>query len=150
MKKCIYCSTTHEETTKSCANCKNRKKIWYQTHKEEQAQRKKKRYYENPGLPRTRSKEWYAANTGRAKASKRKKAYGLEPSEHERMLSEQNGVCAICERECRTGRDLAVDHNHKTYKVRGLLCNDCNLGLGKFEENVVLLRSAANYLEKYA
>ncbi len=67
------------------------------------------------------------------------------------MLFEQGGGCAICHGpQIATGRAFDIDHNHITKQVRGLLCNLCNTAIGKFEENPVLLRRAADYLEYYA
>jgi len=64
----------------------------------------------------------------------------------------QNGKCAICKKpETRkTGnkiRELSIDHCHKTGKVRGLLCDSCNNGLGRFKDSVKLLESALKYLK---
>lgn len=66
------------------------------------------------------------------------------------MLGEQGGVCAICgQKETSTYRGkvrkLAVDHCHKTGRVRGLLCMNCNQGLGKFQHSHELLIKAATY-----
>ena len=65
------------------------------------------------------------------------------------MFDKQGGVCEICKQMCPTGKRLAVDHCHKTNNVRGLLCSECNTGLGKFRDNTELLLKAINYLEKY-
>ena len=73
--------------------------------------------------------------------------YGISEADYERMFKEQNEVCAICKRHQRFQR-LAVDHDHKTGKVRGLLCVNCNRGLGRFFDSPIRLRSAADYLEK--
>lgn len=77
--------------------------------------------------------------------------YGITEDDYERMMLEQDGKCAICNRTEPTGRwkRLAVDHCHKTGKVRGLLCDKCNRGMGLLEDSAQLLRNAANYLEKY-
>jgi len=61
------------------------------------------------------------------------------------MVEKQEGVCSICKSECDKGR-LAIDHDHKTGKVRGLLCRNCNLGLGNFLDNTSLLEAAVLYL----
>ena len=74
--------------------------------------------------------------------------YGISIEEYEKILEEQNGVCAICESKCTVKNCLAVDHCHKTKKVRGLLCQACNTTLGKMKESPELLRKAAIYLEK--
>lgn len=78
--------------------------------------------------------------------------YGISLAEYEKMLDLQNGACAICgKRETvrvRNGtiRHMAVDHDHKTGKIRGLLCSRCNpmLGLAKDDSNTLL--SAVRYL----
>ena len=58
--------------------------------------------------------------------------------------------CEICGKtEEEEGRRMALDHDHLTGKVRGALCFDCNSTLGKFNDNIMLLRKAADYLEKY-
>lgn len=75
--------------------------------------------------------------------------FNLKPERYEEMLLEQNGKCAICFKECPTGRNLAIDHNHKTNEVRGLLCQSCNLGIGKFYDDKALLDRAIQYLNRY-
>ncbi len=74
--------------------------------------------------------------------------YGIDEKEYERLLVLQHRVCAVCGRAGKTRR-LAVDHNHKTKKVRGLLCPKCNWGIGWFREDTRVLRAAADYLDKY-
>ena len=67
------------------------------------------------------------------------------------MLEKQNGVCAICNKEEKSkNKNLFVDHDHQTGKVRSLLCNNCNSGLGQFNDNLNLLESAVLYLKKYS
>lgn len=63
------------------------------------------------------------------------------------MLAEQHGVCAICASPP-SGRALAVDHNHATGKIRGLLCGNCNRGIGNLQDSIGLLYAAINYLDK--
>ena len=75
------------------------------------------------------------------------KAYGLTKADYEAMLASQNYCCAICTIEAWTQRTaLHVDHCHSTGRVRGLLCNECNTGLGKFRDSPSLLRKAAEYV----
>lgn len=68
--------------------------------------------------------------------------YGLSSEVYQEMLSEQGGRCAICRRKVR----LHVDHDHQSGVVRGLLCFQCNVGLGGFRDNPVLLKRAVKYL----
>ena len=72
--------------------------------------------------------------------------FKLTLEEWEQMYSNQGGVCAICGKKCRTGKDLSVDHNRETGKVRSLLCQGCNTGLSMFRDNSKLLIIAAKYL----
>ena len=66
----------------------------------------------------------------------------------ERMLEAQGGVCAICRKPRPENRTLHVDHDHKTGRIRGLLCFRCNNALGDFEEQWELFQLAADYLER--
>lgn len=74
--------------------------------------------------------------------------YGISPDDYHGMLERQGGCCALCGvSECPSGRRFAVDHCHDTGVVRGILCYDCNTGLGKFRDNIEVLRRAADYVE---
>lgn len=74
------------------------------------------------------------------------KKYGISKSEYRFMKLLQQGKCAICGGKSGRG-DLDVDHCHSTNKVRGLLCNNCNRGLGHFQDSPEFLASAIEYLE---
>lgn len=101
-------------------------------------------------------KEYRLDNPEEYKRIKRKqnlKKYGLTLEDQERMLREQNYKCAICGQEIflhGSSQKLVahVDHDHKTGKVRGLLCKECNTGLGKFRDNTEYLLGAISYLNK--
>jgi hypothetical protein len=96
-----------------------------------------------------RARTWYNDNKQRAKAAKLKKAYGLSFEDYTRLLEINDGGCVICDSKCPSGRGLAVDHDHKTGVVRGLLCINCNKGLGNFKDNPSLLKEAIQYLEYF-
>lgn len=76
-----------------------------------------------------------------------RRRYGLTVADYEALLTQQNGVCAICGKACPTRGRLSVDHDHATGEVRGLACHKCNTALGLFDDNPTLLRAAAAYLE---
>jgi predicted nucleic acid-binding Zn ribbon protein len=81
----------------------------------------------------------------------RRYLYGLTPEQYEAMLAEQEGRCAICRTDDAGGKGgWHVDHDHATGSVRALLCHHCNLGLGNFRDDPVQLRSAADYLDRFA
>ena len=74
--------------------------------------------------------------------------YGITIERYNEMLVGQGGVCKICRRADPDGRHLAVDHDHETGKIRGLLCRPCNTALGLMFDDPKQLRIAADYVEK--
>jgi Recombination endonuclease VII len=66
--------------------------------------------------------------------------------EYEKLFEEQEGRCAICGRDQET--KLAVDHDHQTGERRGLLCKQCNVGLGYFRDDTAVLERAISYLNR--
>jgi hypothetical protein len=70
--------------------------------------------------------------------------YGITPADYRVMLEKQGCQCAICGA---IGDNLHVDHCHKTKKVRGLLCKNCNTALGLFRDNKESIMSAITYLQ---
>jgi hypothetical protein len=108
-------------------------------------------YTGNPQL------KWQKSNPDKCKGYQLKRYWlGLSGDEalakYNEMLSNQRGVCLICQRpernfDKRTGKlkSLAVDHDHKTGQVRGLLCETCNKAFGLLEENIYILRRMRNY-----
>lgn len=85
--------------------------------------------------------------------SRLKKHYGITADAYDQMVIDQKSSCAICGSTEVGGRGegtrLAVDHDHETNQVRGLLCVSCNNGLGRFKDNPELLLKAAAYLRNY-
>lgn len=93
-----------------------------------------------------------------------KRFYGITEERYSEMFAQQNGLCAICELPLISQTDFSrpftqgqpanevgrVDHDHKTGKIRGLLCFGCNVGLGKFRDNANLMLKAAGYLRANA
>lgn len=102
--------------------------------------------------------KWRAANAAKLKKDKldwyRFKRYGVTAAEYEHMLLTQKGHCAICGEDPPAHRDgrakLAVDHCHKTGKVRGLLCAWCNAALGYLKEDLARVAAVTKYLRKHA
>lgn len=76
------------------------------------------------------------------------KKYGIGFTEVQNMLIDQNRSCAICMCEFSDFKKMRVDHSHSSGKVRGLLCNNCNWGLGHFSDDAGRLKSAIEYLER--
>lgn len=77
------------------------------------------------------------------------KVCGVDDDKFNAMLKSQNFKCAICRNDLKNDRSTHLDHNHKTGKVRAILCHYCNTGLGLFKDNVELLQKAISYLKWY-
>jgi len=124
------------------------------THEEKKA-RRRELYSENAEKIKQQKREAWAARPKkeRVKYSRNrniKTAYGITQDEYEKMLKAQNGVCAICGGlSYIKNRPLMVDHDHKTDKVRDLLCSHCNLILGHCKDAKVILERAIDYLDKH-
>jgi len=81
------------------------------------------------------------------------KTYGISLKEYDQIFEKQKGLCAICgQSETRKIRGviprLCTDHDHKTKKVRGLLCHHCNLILGNAKDDIIILEKTINYLKE--
>lgn len=97
---------------------------------------------------RKRLNEYNQANPDKIFKKNMEKRYGITYEEYSLMLVNQNYVCAICgQEETSSSRiNLSIDHDHKTNLIRGLLCTECNTGLGKFKDDINLLQKARDYL----
>ena len=127
---------------------------------------KKRRYHADPESMKERVKQWQQENAERVNAFHRerrsrpevkrkqrdayyRRKHGISVDEADAILEAQNNRCAICKRE--TPERLAsmhLDHDHKSGKIRGFLCIDCNHGLGKFRDEPDLLLRALVYLRE--
>lgn len=122
---------------------KNREKVLesgkrYRTNNKEKFRAAGRRWVKNnPARRKTLDLNWRIRNI-----------YKSTPEEVNKILLSQNNSCAICKtsfNEIKT----CVDHCHKKEKIRGILCNKCNLGLGLFKDDPLLLKLAASYIESH-
>lgn len=103
---------------------------------------------------RRRSKAWKVANPEKYKLSQRKqdlkKRLNFTIEQYNKLFSDQKGCCAGCGRhQSEFKRNLAVDHDHATSRIRGLLCNSCNLALGMLSDQITTLQNLIKYLENH-
>ena len=89
---------------------------------------------------------WRKQNPEKIKAYSRKSLYGISTEEYDILLTKQGHKCGVCKQE----KKLYVDHCHDSLKVRGLLCNNCNTGIGLLKENVEIMENAISYIKEYA
>lgn len=135
---------------------------YYLKNKDKALERAKKWKEKNPEKARESSRKSIAKNRletpiGILKGKELKHKYGLSWEEYLSLYEGQNGGCAICKTPLLLMREeygygsgnrtANVDHNHTTKKIRGLLCNRCNQGIGYLQDSPTLLRLAAEYLD---
>lgn len=79
-----------------------------------------------------------------------KKKYNITLKMYNQMLIDQNNKCKICNRHANDlPKNLDVDHDHITGKVRGLLCGKCNMGIGYFQDNIEIINNALLYIKSF-
>lgn len=94
----------------------------------------------------------------RNRAAALRRNYGITIKQYDAMHTAQNGLCAVCGlpettkggRFGTTTMGLAVDHDHATGEIRGLLCHMCNRAIGQFGDNAERMRLAASYIDRFA
>jgi len=131
-------------------------KARYNLQKEKYLKQARKWAKKNPQKLIKIRKKWYSKNKDYFRNLALKSKYGITLEEYNQMCISQNNKCAICKKsetfidyKTKKNRKLVVDHNHKTGQIRGLLCNRCNIIIGKIEENQKILFLINDYLNKW-
>ena len=144
-KKCHNKESKKKKDEKSGKNIKIRNKKYHEKNKEKINERSRNAYHDF-------KKNYPEEHKKRIHKYLLKTRYGITREEYDQFLEEQDNVCAIC--GCKETskfksriRELSVDHNHKTGKIRGLLCHNCNNILGRAKDNPLILMKCIKYLE---
>jgi hypothetical protein len=135
-------------------------KEYYLKNKEERRKIAKEYYHSHKEQRHAYNKEWRKRNPSYKQRNPEKdvmvkrwrksnlKKFGLDIEKYNAILEQQDYKCAICGIEInKLKRNLAIDHDHKTGKVRGLLCFRCNVTLGRFDDDIELFNKIINYLK---
>lgn len=148
---------------------KNRERIsqknkeYHQKHRDRLLAAGRQRYHENIEVRRANSRRWHQENRDlalkkmreygkknnhKALGRARKKRYGITPEIFDAMFNAQNKCCAICGcSSTRAKNGWHLDHSHQTGKVRAILCNNCNCGLGYAKDSIETLQNMVEYLK---
>ena len=129
----------HEESRKA----QNRE--YYMANRAREIERDKLRHSANKNAANARRRAYYETHKAEAIARSRFKRTGFTPELVAALVEKQRGCCGICG-EAMVGSRQHADHCHETKSPRGLLCADCNLGLGRFKDNEGSLLNAVEYL----
>ena len=134
------CSSRKDGLQTSCRECSNENsKIWFVNcpSRKERNEKTKQWQKDNPEKVSDLYRSWLI-----------KTRYGLTQEQYDTVLKSQNGLCAICGTDDpgSNRKNWCVDHDHKTGRIRGLLCNNCNRGIGLLKEDLFVFESAMVYL----
>ena len=132
--RCKDCKYYHNEQRYRDKNAKERARLWRLKYPERSRENSKKYQREHPD----QLFKWQL------------KKYNLTLEEYKQLEIEQNNRCAIClngvSGMSHSNKRLSIDHDHLTGKVRGLLCGNCNVGIGHLKHNPILLQNSITYL----
>lgn len=119
-----------------CKTCDNKKSAEYRKKNDKEIKVRRKIFRDN--------------NKELLRFRKLKSKRGITKEQYEELLKSQNYRCAICSKKAEDHyRPLALDHDHTTGKIRGILCDNCNRCLGLLKDNKIILQKALEYLDKY-
>ncbi len=148
-------STTNDGLCGICKSCRKKNhQAWYQKNKAKVIIVARKWRCRNRERTNENNRKWREKNKERHKLNQRKalcKRFGIEVKDYDELFSKQKGLCAICGKKETmiyqgAPRNLSIDHDHATGRVRGLLCQKCNIMLGGANDNINTLTKAIEYL----
>ena len=151
-KECSKCKQTLPANLDYFSKNKRGKDNLHSICKECRNKQRREAYNQNKEHYNTKNLEYYYNNKEKWVLSNRKscykRKYNITIEQYNKILLEQNNKCKICGTENKE-KYFHIDHNHKTGKIRGLLCCNCNLALGFIKDNSFILIKAINYLREY-
>lgn len=149
MDKCNRCKKFKDTSEFIIQSGKSTRCVKCRKDRNEQA----KKYYKKRSTLSDKEKNYFKRRNRNASL---KRKYNIDIETYEQMLKEQDNLCGICEQSLITNsqkgwggkREACVDHNHKSGKVRGILCRGCNLALSMIE-NKIFQQKSNQYLSKF-
>lgn len=127
------------------SECKSCSKNDYLKSRDRHIENMKKYRKKNKKKIQEYKKEYRKKNPRNYTKEESLRRYGITYEQRQQMEKNQKGRCAICKKK----KSLCLDHNHNTGKVRKLLCQKCNTGIGMFDEDIHFLASAIEYLQSF-
>lgn len=137
-------------------NHKEQRKIWRKKNQKRIKIRQHEYYLNHKEQMKARARDWAKNHRKQKNEYRKKQKYGITAVQYQKKIKSQHNRCAICNKkekqihfETKKIQLLSIDHDHKTNKIRGLLCDRCNRGLGFFSDSSVLLLKASRYLRRH-
>lgn len=134
--------------TASCKDCRNKSnKIWREANRERVLANSARWKRDNVDKVQAQELKRQREKPDQLRNSNLKYNFGITLKDFRELEAAQRGRCAVCKEP--SDATLCVDHDHKTGKIRGLLCRKCNAGIGQLNESSARLLKAAEYLKKH-
>jgi hypothetical protein len=173
MKRCGACGETKSTVafwrrakspdglTAHCIDCRKRyQRMWHAQNRERALAKMRERRLRDPEATKAQGRAYYQRNSDRIKAAvrlyherhplaKRAALYRMGRVDLEGLLAQGCDICGAGAAWAPVTVVLHVDHDHRTNEIRGVLCESCNLGLGKFYDDPLLLHAAAEYIMRH-
>jgi len=152
MKRCCHCREYRDESefglNKSNKDgyqetCKKCRKEYRLKNSDKIKESKKIYYYKNRDKLLKISKTYRNSNKGKVKEYQLKYKYNIDKIQYDFLMKKANYKCEICG----SIKKLHIDHNHRTDKIRGILCSKCNISIGLVDENLIILSNMLQYLK---
>jgi hypothetical protein len=150
LDKFTKCINSKDGIYSQCKDCKSELAREYRKNNPEKAKElDKKRGSKYREKSKNIRKIYYEKNKDKFKDKAIFRKFGISLDDYNKMFEKQKGCCIICNKhQIEFDISLAIDHCHKTGKIRGLLCSYCNMGIGLLGENVKTLEKAIEYLKQ--
>jgi hypothetical protein len=131
---------------------KERGRRYYSNNKEKRKKQARDSYLKHIEKRVEKNNQWRNNNRDKIKSYSRinglKNKFNITLDQYNEIFNKQNGCCMICEKpQSEFPKALCVDHNHQTGKIRGLLCDKCNKGIGFLNDDINILLNAIQYLK---
>jgi hypothetical protein len=155
---CRCCKTNNQEFSRNRRVCKRCRRaahraywsVYYKQNAHKERVRQQTRYARTSAVKLEHARMRREAEPDTAFRHRLSSVHGMTIEQYNELLTAQGSVCAICASKDPKGSGTRgrfhVDHDHATGVIRGLLCFECNIGLGKFRDQIDLLQSAISYL----
>ena len=124
-------------------------KSHYLKHREREIKKRREWYARNPEKACAAVRKNYHENKDRIRIETACRRRGITVEQYNKMVKDQNGLCANCNEQNFGEKRLAIDHDHKTGNVRALLCDNCNTALGLLKEDQKRIFNLISYINKY-
>lgn len=148
--KCKACVSADDKSEYRKAYQRVKVAQWRESNPDKRKEQKRRHYEKHKDKIDQRAKDWYENNKERHVNNALLRKYGVTLDQYNLLRAQQDFRCAVCNaHETDVGKQMFVDHDHVTGKIRKLLCTKCNVGIGMLQDNPDIMERAAKYIRDH-